>query len=244
MAKSNPTEKKRVAIYARVSTDGQTTENQLSELCKVARRHRWKVVKEYVDNGISGAAGREKRLAFDEMCKAAVRKEFDIIASWSVDRLGRSLQHLVAFLGEVHAKGVDLYLHQQAVDTTTPAGRALFQMMAVFAAIAMRCSSCYGRYFRSISYVIARRMIAHISRVPSDIHSSNSRTTLSTTESGSVRIVRLTLPAMASARLAIESTIQLPPTLSVVVAPAPLAIVRSRSEYSASTKKLLDSTPL
>ena len=64
---------------------------------------------------------------------AAVRREFDIVLAWSVDRLGRSLQHLLTFLGELHAVGVDLYLHQQAVDTTTPAGRALFQMMGVFA---------------------------------------------------------------------------------------------------------------
>jgi DNA invertase Pin-like site-specific DNA recombinase len=61
------------------------------------------------------------------------RKEFDIVAAWSVDRLGRSLQQLLAFLGELKAKGVDLYLHQQGLDTSTPAGRALFQMLGVFA---------------------------------------------------------------------------------------------------------------
>ena len=83
MATSNPT--RRVALYARVSTDGQTTDNQLIELRKVARRHKWKVVEEYIDNGVSGAARREKRPAFDEMCKAAVRKEFDVIAAWSVE---------------------------------------------------------------------------------------------------------------------------------------------------------------
>lgn len=124
---------KRVAIYARVSTDGQSTDNQLTELRNAAKRHKWKVVEEFIDKGISGAKGREKRPEFDRMCKAAVRKEFDLVAAWSVDRLGRSLQHLIAFLGELHAKDVDLYLHQQAVDTTTPAGRALFQMMGVFA---------------------------------------------------------------------------------------------------------------
>ena len=131
MAKANST--KRVALYARVSTDGQTTKNQLMELRQTAKRHGWNVVKEFVDEGISGANGRDKRPAFDQLCKAATRKEFDLIAAWSVDRLGRSLQHLVTFLGELHAKGVGLYLHQQAVDTTTPAGRALFQMMGVFA---------------------------------------------------------------------------------------------------------------
>ncbi len=124
---------KQVAIYARVSTSGQTTDNQLRELRKVAKRQGWDVVAEYVDNGKSGALGRDKRPQLDNMLKAAVRKEFDVVMAWSVDRLGRSLQHLVELLSELHAKDVDLYLHQQAIDTTTPAGRALFQMMGIFA---------------------------------------------------------------------------------------------------------------
>ena len=124
---------KRAALYARVSTDEQTTDNQLRELRAVAKRFGWKVVAEYTDNGISGSKGRDQRPGFNELCKAAVRKEFDVIMAWSVDRLGRSLQHLVNFLGEIHAKNVDLYLHQQGIDTTTPAGKALFQMMGVFA---------------------------------------------------------------------------------------------------------------
>ena len=124
---------KRAALYARVSTDEQTTDNQLRELRAVAKRFGWKVVAQYTDNGVSGSKGRDQRPGFNELCKAAVRKEFDVIMAWSVDRLGRSLQHLVNFLGEIHAKGVDLYLHQQGVDTTTPAGKALFQMMGVFA---------------------------------------------------------------------------------------------------------------
>ena len=90
-------------------------------------------MQEYSDHGISGAKDRDKRPAFDRMLKSATRREFDMIAAWSVDRLGRSLQHLVAFLGEVHAAGVDLYLHQQSVDTSTPAGKAMFQMLGVFA---------------------------------------------------------------------------------------------------------------
>src|SRR5215510_3887420 len=126
------TRAKRVAIYTRVSTDGQSVENQRRELLAVAER-RGEVVNEYSDHGISGAKGRDTRPAFDRMLKAATRREFDMIAAWSVDRLGRSLQHLVAFLGEVHAAGVDLYLHQQSVDTSTPAGKAMFQMLGVFA---------------------------------------------------------------------------------------------------------------
>ena len=124
---------KKVALYSRVSTDKQTTENQLIELRAVAQNHGWKIVEEYVDHGISGAKGRSQRPEFDRLLKDATRKKFDLIASWSVDRLGRSLQDLVAFLSEIHAKKVDLYLHQQGMDTTTPAGKALFQMMGVFA---------------------------------------------------------------------------------------------------------------
>ncbi len=124
---------KRVAIYARVSTNGQTVTNQLRELRQVAKRQGWKVVGEFIDRGVSGAKGRAQRPQFDKLCKAATRREIDLIMSWSVDRLGRSLQHLVTFLGEIHAKGVDLYLHQQGVDTSTPAGKALFQMCGVFA---------------------------------------------------------------------------------------------------------------
>lgn len=124
---------KRVAIYSRVSTDGQTTDNQTRELQAVAERHGWEVVAEFTDHGVSGAKGRDKRPQFDQLIKGAIRRDFDVIMAWSVDRLGRSLQDLVGFLGEIHAKGVDLYLHQQGVDTTTPAGKALFQMLGVFA---------------------------------------------------------------------------------------------------------------
>ena len=124
---------KHVALYVRVSTDGQTTANQRRELIKVAKARGWQVVDVYEDAGISGAKGRSGRPAFDRLCRDATRRRCDIIAAWSVDRLGRSLQDLVTCLGEVHASGVNLYLHQQAVDTTTPAGRALFQMMGVFA---------------------------------------------------------------------------------------------------------------
>ncbi len=125
--------KKRAAIYARVSTKDQTTENQLVELRQVAKRAGWKVAVEFVDEGVSGAKGRDQRPQFDNLCKAVTRREVDVVMSWSVDRLGRSLQHLVTFLGELNGVGVDLYLHQQGVDTTTPAGKALFQMMGVFA---------------------------------------------------------------------------------------------------------------
>src|ERR1700722_15989100 len=123
----------RVAIYSRVSTDSQTTENQERELQAIADRMDWTIVKVYRDHGVSGAKSRRDRPAFDALCKDAARRQFDLIAVWSVDRLGRSLQDLVGFLTEVHALGINLFLHQQGVDTTTPAGKALFQMMGVFA---------------------------------------------------------------------------------------------------------------
>ncbi len=124
---------KRVALYLRVSTDQQTTDNQERELRQVAERAGWIIIGVYRDHGISGAKDRKQRPAFDRMLGDASRSRFDVIASWSIDRLGRSLQGLVGFLSEVHALGIDLYLHQQGVDTTTPAGKAMFQMMGVFA---------------------------------------------------------------------------------------------------------------
>jgi DNA invertase Pin-like site-specific DNA recombinase len=124
---------KRVALYLRVSTDDQTIENQRRELEAVAARHGWQIVTTFADEGVSGAKGRDKRPGFDKLCKGIARRDFDMVAAWAVDRLGRSLQDLIAFLGELHAKGVDLFLHQQGLDTSTPSGRAMFQMLGVFA---------------------------------------------------------------------------------------------------------------
>jgi DNA invertase Pin-like site-specific DNA recombinase len=124
---------KRVAVYARVSTDGQSVNAQLAELQEVAARRGWEIVTEYTDKGISGAKGRDKRPGLDAMLKAATRREFDMVAAWSVDRLGRSLQHLVAGLSDLQAAGVGLYLHKQALDTTTPSGKAMYGMLGVFA---------------------------------------------------------------------------------------------------------------
>jgi len=124
---------KRVAIYLRVSTTEQTTDNQRRELEAVAQRAGWEIVQVFEDAGFSGSKGRDKRPAYDAMLKAITRREVDMVAAWAVDRLGRSMQELTAFLGELHSRGADLYLHQQALDTTTPSGKAMFGMMAVFA---------------------------------------------------------------------------------------------------------------
>jgi DNA invertase Pin-like site-specific DNA recombinase len=116
-----------------VSTDGQTTENQRRELRAAVERHGWTIAVEYFDHGISGAKGRKDRPQFDALLRAVARKEFDVVAAWSVDRLGRSLQDLVGFLSDLQSKKIDLYLHQQALDTSTPSGKAMFGMLGVFA---------------------------------------------------------------------------------------------------------------
>lgn len=124
---------KRVALYLRVSTSEQNTRNQRRELKAAAERHGWELVTVFEDAGISGGKGRAERPGLDALLKGVARREFDIVAAWSVDRLGRSLADLLDLLKEFHAKGVDLYLHQQGLDTSTPSGKAMFQMMGVFA---------------------------------------------------------------------------------------------------------------
>jgi DNA invertase Pin-like site-specific DNA recombinase len=126
---------KRVGLYLRVSTkNGQTVDNQRQSLTQaIGRRQGWIIADEFADEGFSGSKGRNKRPEFDRLLKEVVRGKIDVVAAWSVDRLGRSLQDLVGFLGELNAAGCDLYLEKQAIDTTTAAGRALFQMLGVFA---------------------------------------------------------------------------------------------------------------
>src|ERR1700751_2052682 len=110
-----------------------TTANQERDLREIAARMGCEVVKVYKDHGISGAKGRNGRPAFDALCRDATKRQFDVVMAWNVDRLGRSLKDLVAFLSELHALGIDLFLHQQGLDTTTPVGKAMFQMLGVFA---------------------------------------------------------------------------------------------------------------
>ena len=123
---------KKVAIYTRVSTSSQTVENQLLDLKNVALSNDWEIVGFYTDKGISGKYGRDKRPQFDSLMKDANRKKFDLIMAWDVSRLGRSLKHLVEFIEDVQSKNIDLYLHTNGIDTTTPSGRAMFGMLSVF----------------------------------------------------------------------------------------------------------------
>jgi DNA invertase Pin-like site-specific DNA recombinase len=124
---------KRAALYVSVSTSGrgQTVENQRQPLQEAAGRLGWTVLAIYRDEGISGTKGRGKRPGLDALLKGVARREFDIVAAWSVCRLGRSLSDLIGLPG-VRSREIDLYLHQQALDTSTPSGRMLFGMLGVF----------------------------------------------------------------------------------------------------------------
>lgn len=124
---------KRAAIYIRVSTDkGQTAENQLVDLQKAAERFGWTIAAVHRDYGTFGTKARNRRPGFEALLRGIDRREYDIVAAWSVCRLGRSLSDLIAFLGDLNAKGVDLYLHQQGFDTGKPSGHMLFEVLGVF----------------------------------------------------------------------------------------------------------------
>lgn len=124
---------KRAAIYLRVSTDGQTTDNQRIVLEAVAQRRGWSVAATYEDAGVSGAKGRDKRPQFDAMMKDANRRRFDVVLVWAIDRLGRSTATVATALAELDHVGVAIYADREGMDATTPHGRAMLQMAAVFA---------------------------------------------------------------------------------------------------------------
>jgi DNA invertase Pin-like site-specific DNA recombinase len=124
---------KRAALYVRVSADRQTVENQIAALSKVSEARGWQIVATFNDAGISGAKGRNARPGLDEMLKQAQRRRFDVVMAWAIDRLGRSLVDLLHTIDSLKACGVDLYLDQQSIDTTTPAGKLMLQMCGAFA---------------------------------------------------------------------------------------------------------------
>jgi DNA invertase Pin-like site-specific DNA recombinase len=125
--------KKRAALYVRVSSDQRTVKHQLGALRAVADRRGWQIVETYNDAGISGAKGRDKRSGLDAMLKDTSRRRFDVVMAWAIDRLGSSLIDLLGTISHLEAAGVDLYLEQQAIDTTTPMGKLLFQITGAFA---------------------------------------------------------------------------------------------------------------
>jgi DNA invertase Pin-like site-specific DNA recombinase len=113
---------RRAGIYLRTGMTDQNAETQLRELETVAARSEWEIVEVYRDAGVKRGKGHDRRPAFNRLIKDATTGKINMIAAWSVDRLGRSLQDLIALLTELQALGCDLYLHQQTLDTSTPAG--------------------------------------------------------------------------------------------------------------------------
>ena len=124
---------KRAVLYLRISKNEQTVAIQRLELERVAAARGWRVIAIFRDETISGAFGREVRAQYDTMLEHGVQAKFDVVLVWDVSRLSRSLFELLTTLNELHACGIDLYLHKQAIDTTSQAGKALFQMCGVFA---------------------------------------------------------------------------------------------------------------
>jgi len=121
---------RRVAIYARVSTTDQHPQNQLDVLHAFADARGWRPT-EFVDHGVSGA--KERRPALDGLLAAVRVRKVDVVVCTKLDRLARSVHHLVALGKELEALGVDLVVLDQAIDTTTPSGRLLFHVLASIA---------------------------------------------------------------------------------------------------------------
>jgi DNA invertase Pin-like site-specific DNA recombinase len=122
---------KRVGIYLRVSQSDQTTDNQRIDLERVAGQRGWDIVEIYLDHAVSGK--RDRRPALDRLRKDAMQGRLDVVAAWSIDRLGRSLANVVTLLADLTEQRIAVYLHQQQVDSTTTAGKAMLGMCAVFA---------------------------------------------------------------------------------------------------------------
>ena len=121
-----------VACYLRVSTSAQTTENQLIELIDVCNRNKWQITEVYEET-ISGTKGLDERVELNRMMLDASRKKFDKVVVWSVDRLGRSMKHLITVLSQLDDLGIDVFSFAQGIDTSTTFGKSMFQMVGIFA---------------------------------------------------------------------------------------------------------------
>src|ERR1700683_4107069 len=126
------------AIYGRVSTlTNQSVEMQVRDLRQLAERRSFEVVREYFDEGVSGA--KSSRPALDEMLADAKRGKFRVLFVWKLDRLGRSLAHLVRLLEDLRACNVELVSFSEGLDFTTTTGKLLYQVLSAFAEFARDC---------------------------------------------------------------------------------------------------------
>ena len=151
----------KVVCYARVSASHQNPENQLNELRAAAERYGWTILKEYVDHGISGKKGRDKRPQFDAMIKSAMKKDADLLMFWGIDRASRNLSHLVEMMNDLHSKDVGMYFHQQNIDSTTPSGRAMLGMAEVLHNLKQRCSESVSSRLIHVQRQKVRLLGAH-----------------------------------------------------------------------------------
>ena len=122
---------KRIAIYARVSTDRQSAESQLNALREYIDKRAWAISKEYIDEGYTGST--TKRPAFAAMMADARKRSFDILLVYKLDRLSRSLKDLIATLDDLHSLGIDFISYDNGLDTTTPTGRLIFNVVGAVA---------------------------------------------------------------------------------------------------------------
>ena len=121
-----------VAIFVRVSSLQQTTENQRLELYEVCERNDWTIVEEYNET-VSGTKGEDERDELKRMLTDASRKRFQKLVVWSVDRLGRNMRHLVTVLSQMKDLDIDIYSYKQGIDTSTTMGSSFFYMVGIFA---------------------------------------------------------------------------------------------------------------
>src|SRR5688500_18295611 len=121
----------RAAIYARVSTVDQHCDNQLLELRRYCEARGWRIAREFVDHGVSGA--KERRPALDDLVRDARRRRFDALVVWRLDRLGRNLRHLILLLDDLQATGVAFVSLSEGIDATTPAGRLQLHVLGAIA---------------------------------------------------------------------------------------------------------------
>ena len=143
----------KVCLYVRVSTSKQTVENQVRELTEYSNRCGYEIVEIYQDEGISGSKSRNERPSLDKMMKDGVRRRFDMVLCWSVDRLGRSVSHLVETMNELQENKIDIFFLKQGIDTSSSTGRLVFGIF-----------SCISEMERT---VIRERVISGLERVKS-----------------------------------------------------------------------------
>lgn len=154
----------RAALYTRVSTGQQSPEMQRRELLAYCERRGWEIAAEYSDV-MSG--GKDSRPALDRMLSDARKRKFDVIVCWKLDRIGRSLKHLLNLLSELEAVGVALVSYSDALDLSTPQGRLMFQIIGAMAEFER--SLIRERVLCGLRNAKARGVVLGRRRIPVDV---------------------------------------------------------------------------